>query len=91
MKKVFLSAVALMIAAVGFSQVTDTNGNSSPAPQAATVLGGTSLTGNAAEAIQNGNDNRVRVRQAGEVADGRNRFIGTRHVKGNQESPPEGL
>lgn len=65
MKKVFLSAVALMIAAVGFSQVTDTNGNASPTPQAATVLTGTSATGNAAEAIQNGNDNRVRVRQAG--------------------------
>ena len=65
MKKVILGLSAFFFCAVGFAQVTDTNGNSSPTPQAAVVLGGTSATGNAGESIQNGNDNRVRVRQAG--------------------------
>jgi len=65
MKKVILSAFALMIGAVGFSQVSSTSTPSQVNPQTAVdqrINGG---NGNLGEAIQNGNDNKVRVRQAG--------------------------
>ena len=60
MKKVMLSAAALMIGAIGFAQV-------SGAPQATAVplQAGAAADANSGESIQNGNDNRVKVRQAG--------------------------
>ena len=65
MKKVILGVSALLFCTVGFAQVTDTDGNASPTPQTVTAISGTDTSGNAGESIQNGNDNRVRVRQAG--------------------------
>ncbi len=65
MKKVVLSAMALMFAAVGFSQVTDSNGNASPVATTVPILTGAAATANSGLSIQNGNDNKVRVRQAG--------------------------
>ncbi|MAY23279.1 MAG: curlin [Flavobacteriaceae bacterium] len=64
MKKLMLCAIALMFTAVGFSQVTDSNGNSSPT---ATTVPNLSADpdANTGLSIQNGNDNKVRVRQAG--------------------------
>jgi len=60
MKKVMLSAAALMIGAIGFAQV-------SGAPQASQVAAqpGAAVGANTGESVQNGNDNRVWVRQAG--------------------------
>lgn len=65
MKKVVLSAMALMFAAVGFSQVTDSNGNASPVATTVPILAGAAATANSGLSIQNGDDNKVRVRQAG--------------------------
>ncbi|MDC6352447.1 hypothetical protein PP178_12880 [Zeaxanthinibacter sp. PT1] len=63
MKKVMLSAAALMIGGLAFGQVTNSAGT---APDA-TPVPNLSLDGdaNTGLSIQNGDDNRVRVRQAG--------------------------
>ncbi|MDT0293156.1 curlin [Mesonia ostreae] len=60
MKKVILCATALMFGAIGFAQV-------SGAPQASQVAAqaGAAAGANTGESVQNGNDNRVWVRQAG--------------------------
>ena len=60
MKKAILCAAALMFGTMAFAQV-------SGAPVATQVLpiGGAPATANTGESIQNGNDNKVRVRQAG--------------------------
>jgi len=64
MKKVILSAVALMIATVGFAQVTDTSGDTSPVVTLVPNLSPDPLA-NTGLSIQNGDNNKVRVRQAG--------------------------
>jgi hypothetical protein len=65
MKKVIFCAVALMFTALGFSQVTDSNGNASPAATTVGILPGAAATANSGLSIQNGDDQKVRVRQAG--------------------------
>jgi hypothetical protein len=60
MKKVLLSAAALMIGAVSFAQVAG-----APTSQVVSALPGAAATANAGESIQNGNANKVQVRQAG--------------------------
>jgi hypothetical protein len=65
MKKLMLSAMALFIGAVGFAQVTDSNGNVSPTTTVIAPLPGSAAGANTGLSIQNGDDNKVRVRQAG--------------------------
>ena len=65
MKKLFLCAVALMIASLGFAQVIDTGGEWSPTPKTVAPLSGAAVDANTGLSIQNGNDNKVWVRQAG--------------------------
>ncbi|PVW14512.1 curlin [Marixanthomonas spongiae] len=65
MKKLMLSAAALMIGAIGFAQVTDTDGDLSPSPNVVAPLPNAAAGANTGESVQNGNDNRVWVRQAG--------------------------
>jgi len=65
MKKLILSASALLICGLGYSQVTDTHGTASPTSVYVSPLSGSAGLANSGESIQNGNDNRVRVRQAG--------------------------
>jgi hypothetical protein len=60
MKKVLLSAAALMIGAVTFAQVAG-----APTSQVVSALPGAAATAHAGESIQNGNANKVQVRQAG--------------------------
>lgn len=60
MKKVVLFAGALMISAIGFSQVS-----SAPTSGTAAALPFSASGANTGLSIQNGTDNRVRVRQAG--------------------------
>ena len=60
MKKVILSAAALLIGAVSFAQVAG-----APTSQVVSALPGAAATANAGESIQNGNANKVQVRQAG--------------------------
>jgi len=60
MKKVMLSAAALMIGAIGFAQVSG-----APTAVAVPAQAGAAAGANTGESIQNGNDNRVWVRQAG--------------------------
>lgn len=60
MKKVILSVAALMVSAVTFAQVPG-----APTAQTVTQLPGSATTANAGESIQNGNANKVQVRQAG--------------------------
>ncbi len=65
MKKVIFCTVALLLGGVTFAQVTDANGNSSPNAQVVAPLSGSGPGANAGKSIQNGNENKVRVRQAG--------------------------
>ena len=65
MKKVVLSAIALFVGAVGFSQVTDGDGNSSSDPTVIAALPGAGAGANTGLSVQYGNAQRVRVRQAG--------------------------
>lgn len=60
MKKVILSVAALMVGVVAFAQVPG-----APTAQPVTQLPGSATTANAGESIQNGNANKVQVRQAG--------------------------
>ena len=60
MKKVILSAAALLIGAVSFAQISG-----APTAQTVTALPGAATTANAGESIQNGNNHKVQVRQAG--------------------------
>lgn len=60
MKKVLLSAAALMIGAVSFAQVAG-----APTSGTVAILPGAAATANTGESIQNGNANKVQVRQAG--------------------------
>ena len=70
MKKVILSAAALMFGAVAFAQTT-TSGTEASVPtgvaptEAVDNRTATTPEGNYGESIQNGNDHKVRVRQAG--------------------------
>jgi hypothetical protein len=65
MKKLMLSAMALMFTVVGFSQVTDADGNTSPTTTVIAPLPGSAAGANTGLSIQNGDNNKVRVRQAG--------------------------
>lgn len=65
MKKIILGAIALMFTGVGFSQVTDSNLNNSPDATSVPILSGAATTANSGLSIQNGNNHKVRVRQAG--------------------------
>ena len=65
MKKVVLSAIALFVGAIGFSQVTDGDGNSSSDPTVIAALPGAGAGANTGLSVQYGNAQRVRVRQAG--------------------------
>ena len=60
MKKLFLFAGALMISAIGFSQVAG-----APTAGTAAALPGAGVGANTGLSVQNGDDNKVRVRQAG--------------------------
>ena len=60
MKNLILSAAALLIGAVSFAQVAG-----APTSQVVTALPGAAATANAGESIQNGNNHKVQVRQAG--------------------------
>jgi len=64
MKKVVLSAMALMFGAIMVAQVTDTSGDVSPVVTIVPNLSPDPLA-NTGLSIQNGDDNKVRVRQAG--------------------------
>lgn len=65
MKKVIFCAVALFAGGMTFAQVTDANGNSSPNPNVIAPLAGSAAGANSGLSIQNGHENKVRVRQAG--------------------------
>tara|TARA_R110002072_G_scaffold124085_3_gene259563 strand:+ start:11725 stop:13188 length:1464 start_codon:yes stop_codon:yes gene_type:complete len=60
MKKVILCAAALMFGTMAFAQVSG-----APTASAVPALPGAASGANTGESIQNGNDNKVRVRQAG--------------------------
>ncbi len=65
MKKLVFCAVALFVGGMTYAQVTDAQGNSSPNPQTVAKLPGAAAGANTGLSIQNGNENKVRVRQAG--------------------------
>lgn len=67
MKKVILCAAALMFGTVAMAQVSGTpmGGGSQPAVTPVAALPGAAAGANTGQSIQNGNDNKVRVRQAG--------------------------
>lgn len=65
MKKVVFCAVALFVGGMTYSQVTDGDGNSSPNAHVVTPPIGSAPGANVGKSIQNGNDNKVRVRQIG--------------------------
>ena len=60
-----MTAVAVLIGAVGFSQVTDSSGNVSPSPNVISALPGAGAGANTGLSVQYGNAQKVRVRQAG--------------------------
>ena len=60
MKKAILCVAALLIGAVSFAQVAG-----APTSQVVTALPSAATTANAGESIQNGNNHKVQVRQAG--------------------------
>ena len=60
MKKAILCAAALMFGTMAFAQVSG-----APTASAVPALPGAAANANTGESIQNGNDNKVRVRQAG--------------------------
>ncbi|SRX76158.1 curlin [Aequorivita antarctica] len=65
MKKVIFCAVALFVGGMTYAQVTDANGNVSPTPNVIAPLAPAPATANTGLSIQNGHENKVRVRQAG--------------------------
>ena len=65
MKKAIFCAIALMVGGMTYAQVTDADGNVSPVTTPVPILGGAAIDANTGLSIQNGDDQRVRVRQAG--------------------------
>lgn len=65
MKKVILGAAALLMCAAVNAQVTDTKGATSSNSTVVAAKAGAAVDANTGESIQNGDDNRVMVRQAG--------------------------
>ncbi|SRX76159.1 curlin [Aequorivita antarctica] len=65
MKKVIFCAVALFVGGMTYAQVTDSQGNVAPAPSKITALPGSAAGANTGLSVQNGHENKVRVRQAG--------------------------
>ncbi|WP_410004569.1 curlin [Aequorivita nionensis] len=65
MKKVIFCAVALFVGGMTYAQVTDADGNSSPTPNVIAPISGSAAGANTGLSVQNGHENKVRVRQAG--------------------------
>jgi len=65
MKKVIFCAVALFVGGMTYAQVTDADGNSSPTPNVIAPIPGSAAGANTGLSVQNGHENKVRVRQAG--------------------------
>ena len=68
MRKVIFCAIALMLGGMTYAQVTDTSGDTSPNVKTSGVLP-VAVGANTGLSIQNGDDNKVRVRQAGTSQD----------------------
>ena len=65
MKRLIFSALAFCVASFTYGQVTDSEGDVAPTSSQVAALPGAAADANTGTSIQNGDDNRVRVRQAG--------------------------